>query len=186
MGMSFIEPVSVSLRLPQKSYVYPDTFAIYWQFDKRYSDDEKENVVIQIKLRSVFGDGLSETFDADDSLVLIPYEADYIYEESLIIEPRVTKSIITARDYPPGHERLLRIISKNDKIEALIGLVRANPRLTNLLMLAESYEQEKCFVNAFYIYKRMLHLYPNEGVTQWKQFYNRHSTEFKLLNDIRR
>ncbi len=187
MGMSFIEPISVSVRLPQISNVYPDTFAIYWQFDKRYSDDQKEDLLVKIMVNSSFGDRLFETYDAEDSIVLIPYDnPDYAFERGFLITPQVTKTNVTSRGVAGGRDCMLRIISKNDKMEALIALVRTSPRLSNLLMLADAYEEEKCFVNAFYIYKRILSMYQQEGLTYWDQFYKRHYVEFTFINNVNR
>jgi hypothetical protein len=184
MGMSFIDPVSVSARLPRVSNVYPDTFAIYWQFDKRYSVEQKENIHVAITVGSIYGDGLFEVFNADDSLVFIPFNPEYIYESALFIKPRATKEVVTTQNNTPdGH--VLKLISKNDKLEALIALVRTSSRFTNLVMLAGAYEEEGCFANAYYIYKRMLMLYPQDGATHWEQFYERHRAEFTLFKHSR-
>jgi hypothetical protein len=138
-------------------------------------------------VNSSFGDRLFETYDAEDSLVLIPFSnPDYAFESGLMITPHAGKSTVNSRNYGPGKEHILKIISKNDKMEALLALVRTNPRLTNLLMLADAYEEQKCFANAFYIYKRTLELYPDEGKVHWYQFYQRHRVDFEFLNNVHR
>jgi hypothetical protein len=186
VSMCFIDPVSVSVRLPQSSNVYPDTFAIYWQFDKPYPDDIKKDILVKIELSSMYGDVHAQIYDANDSLLAIPYNNEYNYEGSLIIRPRITKTIVTARDYPPGKECVLKIIPKNDKIETFTALAKTNPSISNLLLLAEAYEEERCFVNAFYIYNRILSEDLATGKTYWLQFYGRHFEEFNFKNNVHR
>jgi hypothetical protein len=183
VSMSFIEPVSVSVKLPKLSNIYPDTFAIYWQFDKRYPDDIKKDILVKIEVGSIYGNDRPDTYDAPDSILAIPYNTEYSYESSLVIRSRVTKTIVTARDYPPGKEFVLKVIAKKDKIEAL---ATTNPTISSLLLLAEAYEEEECFVNAFYIYNRILSKDLAAGKTYWNEFYGRHFEEFNFTNNIQR
>jgi hypothetical protein len=180
-GLSFIGTFPVSIKLPIHSNVYPDTFAIYWQLEGPYRHAQ---VPVKFVLKSLYGGapyGEEETYD---SMFTIPFFPEYKDEEAFLIEGTADiKAKPVTRFYL---ERTLKIIPKKEEVEALIALNATAPNIFNLRLLADAYEKEGCFANAYYIYKRMMIINEREGGTLWQKFYNRNYSQFNPNTGVER
>lgn len=167
--------------MPLQSNVYPDTFAIYWQLETPY---RHENVPAKFVLQSIFGGepyGEEETYD---SIFTIPFFPEYKHEQGFVIQGTVKLAGTPSGRF--NQERFLKITSKKENIEALIALIATRPNTFNLRLLAEAYEEERCFANAYYIYKRIMIIDENEGKILWQKFYDRNYSEFKSTPGVDR
>jgi hypothetical protein len=64
-------------------------------------------------------------------------------------------------------------------MEALIDFVATNRSAENMKLLANAYEKEKCFVNVYYVYYRMISVDPVKAKKYLHKFYSRN---FDLMN----
>jgi hypothetical protein len=174
-----------SLKLPSTSNVYPDTFAIYWTDGN--SVLKGKNISIKISCNSIYGDLSNEVKQTNDSIVSLLFAPEFHYENALAIEWSFLKSSQVIYEQQRSKLKVLKVLQKNEKIEALKSLVDTKPRIENLRMLAEIYEEEKCYVNAFYIYYKILLQDRNLGTTDFLNFYNRNSQLFdNKFNNVMR
>jgi hypothetical protein len=163
-----------SIKLPHSSNIYPDTFALYWE---RRIESEKTDNTAKFSFMTSFEDEISVTGPGADSIVIIPFDynyADYtlykiygtFFKNGLEVDNRNTWIPVS----------LTKIVS--DKIEALNSLVQTNGNLENLKLLADAYEEKQCYVNAIYIYYRMMLVNPVSGERYFREFYQRNFKSF--------
>jgi len=164
------------MKLPEVSNVYPDSFAIYWRTDKVKGLGEK--YAVKVKYTSQHADMLFEAEKTMDSILTVPFINDYTYEGSMLIYGVFFKNDVKILDRL-SRPKIFKILSKNEKIEALKSLVDANPSIENLKLLADAFEEDKCFANAIQIYHRALLKDPSQGQVYFWSFYERN---YEILN----
>ena len=165
--------IGQSIELPSQSNVYPEAFAVYWKRSQLLKSDDK--ILMRIRVFSAYDDTFLETEASEDTLVTIPFMEEFMSERILHVH-----GDYTPRDNHFGgwNQKLLRIIPKSPKIEAMIDLAETNFSTNNLIHLAEAFEEERCYVNAFYIYKRMLSSDPETGKLHFDRFCERYRLLF--------
>jgi hypothetical protein len=174
--------------LPQTSNVYPDTFAIYWQFPDLPEKLKPDEIFITY-IETIYGDRIQIKIKSFDTLAVSPFYSDWESEQALQTRGAYGKKdegdgYKPARIYEDrriGHRTtcLLRVTTTTPKIEALIELKQTRPNVTNLLLLANAYEEAECYVNALYIYKRIVLLNTEQGRKEWIAFYERTYKKFR-------
>lgn len=169
-----------SIVLPDFSNVYPDTFAIYWQ------RPEKTNVVkgdyaIQVKCTSLYDDLVFETEQSEDSIISVPFIPEHADEQAMLVCPSFFKNDERIIDRL-SRSIELRVLPQSDKIEALKSLVNTNASIENLKLLADAFEEDKCFANAFHVYRRMILADAIHGRKHLLDFYKRN---YKILTPVR-
>jgi hypothetical protein len=174
--------------LPKLSSVYPDTFAIYWVFPNPPIKIKEDETFITC-INSAYGDDVSKvTIDSFDTLTVTPFYSEWTGEQSLLVHGRYGKKDDENGYKPKGSSYVLRpdltyatikVIETTSKIAALLDLKQTKANVTNMLLLADAYEEEECFVNALYIYKRILLLDTKEGRQEWEAFCNRNYDKFR-------
>ena len=174
--------------LPQISNIYPDTFAIYWEFPNppvKLKPDETYITIINVMLG---GDVTRVTIGSFDTLIVTPFYSDWFGEKALYVKGRYGRIDNEALYREGGYTGKrpedftscrLDVMQTTPKIEALLELKQTTANTTNLLILADAYEEEDCYANAMYIYKRILLLNTDEGRREWAAFCKRNSDKFR-------
>jgi hypothetical protein len=169
-----------SIKLPDQSNIYPDTFAIYWRTDKARMPGD--SYAFQLSIASSYGGLEFKTEKSVDSIVSVPFSEDHVYEAGLLMNGIFFRNGEKISDRLRYAEKMLRVLSKSDKIEVCKLMVETNANIQNLKLLADAFEEEQCFVNALHIYTRMISKEPAEGRKYFLQFYIRN---YKILNPVR-
>jgi hypothetical protein len=165
-----------TIKLPVHSNIYADTIALYWGTNIHLPKKKISDYAAYFKFETIFEDVLFTT-NTTDSLIIIPFDQNYADEQAFhvicIFHQKGSKTITEKQ------ELVLKSLSRNDEIEALRSLVSTNTSLQNLQLLADAYELEACYVNAYQIYWRMLSIDSIRGKENFEKFYQRN---FKVLN----
>jgi hypothetical protein len=169
-----------TIKLPGvRSNIYADTFGLYWGHDICYRKSDQGNLsnyTVYVKFQTIFEDTLF-TITTTDTLAIFPFDQDYANERAFqIICVFKLKDSKKAKEYK---DVVVKLLPRNDKIEALRSLVSTNTSLQNLELLADAYESEACYANAYYIYWQMLSIDSKLGKEKFNKFYQRN---FKVLN----
>jgi hypothetical protein len=143
----FAPAVAQHVAFPNPSNVYPDTIAIYWQHESQKTKEQQS--VVKLTVRSPFEDLLYEE-QVTDSLVMLVVDTK-VNEPGFVIE----LAYVGKNNLPRSERASLVLIDKKPEIAALIDLVHTNASVENLMLLADAYEKEKCFVNALWIYSQI-------------------------------
>jgi hypothetical protein len=80
----------------------------------------------------------------------------------------------------------LKYKNKLPEINALIALAKTDANMVNLLLLAGAYEKEQCFLNAYWIYSKMISLDEKTGRNHFQDFYKRNHKHFHIANRVQR
>jgi hypothetical protein len=177
------------LKSPATSNIYPDTFAVYWRVD--LPQQNKENIYsVGFELRTMFDDLISVTEPTTDSIVTFLFDQEYNYCNAFILNRSLFAnnqpiSIITDERIDRPTTMVLKMVSRNDKIEVLKSLVETRGSLQNLRLLADAYEDQQCFVNACYIYYRMMYVDLELGEKYFNDYYLRNFNTFNGPRSVR-
>jgi hypothetical protein len=169
------------VKLPLKSNLYPDTFAIYWSDNqvKKEGVRLKGRLTVSINCVTIFDDPVFLIDPSPDTLIAVLI-TDYRTSEKFLITPRFgSNNLEIGRMRFFVDEYMLNLISKTPKIDALRDLVATKPTINNFLLLAEAFEDRQCYVNAYYIYYRIMLDDAQTGEKYFHQFYQRN---FDVLN----
>ena len=171
------------VKLPDKSFIYPDTFAVYWKPDKY----EKEAGVTSIKLKygTMFDDVIDDTDFMEDSIIGFMFGADYEWARTHAIQWDTGVRPKWHNYYNPRNTKQLTILSRDDEIEALRALVENAFRWQNLKLLADAYERRECFVNAYYVYAQLLYVDEEKGRRLFLDFLSRNKLRFGAKVPVR-
>jgi hypothetical protein len=147
--------------------------AIYWRNDRvgnsPLRDLERE---VKFSIRTLFDYEIMSSEMLSDSLVVFPFDDSYPLHKSFLLE-------YWFNDSHPIQSCILNVVSRNAKIEALKSLVETNGSVENLKLLADAYEADQCFVNANYIYFRMIWVNQEKAQKYFNEFYQ---GNFEILN----
>lgn len=166
------DEISRVVHLPNfRSNVYPDTFAIFWVPYKAFRSDSATQSI-----------SFSITDEFDNELLVSPFIADTLapltFETKFAEEARLL--IITWRNAVgerlvdnPGwkiHPKQIAILNREPEVEDLRISLFKSYTFENLRVLAEAFENRRCYVNAYYIYRQMLQLNRKAGMKAFQQF----------------
>jgi hypothetical protein len=121
----------------------------------------------------------------EDSLVGFMFGNEYAWAGTHVIQWKIPVRIRNPYNRNNNTKRL-RILSKDDEIEALRGLVRGAFRWQSLKLLADAYENRECFVNAYYVYIQLLDVDPKRGKEFFRDFLSRNYLKFAALQSVER
>jgi hypothetical protein len=172
-----------SVQLPMRSYVYPDSFAIYWT--GRHIHASVDAYDVQLTFLNMYGDKLVEYEPSADSILLISFDPEYTTERSLLFERTFHKN---GKPIHESNDRasVLEIIKNDPKIDALRALVKTSGSIENLQLLASAFEEEGCYANAFYVYNRMIFTDYKRGTMLFRGFYKRYAAVWESSKPFHR
>jgi hypothetical protein len=168
---------SQPVKLPYRSNLYPDSLGAYWRMDRTAKEGD---VFAAFEFKSMFGDIIFVTEPTTDSLIAMPFPQEHSREGAFIIEYKFLKNEKLISDRT-SREIILNMIPRNDKIDAMKLLVDTRGSVENLKLLADAYEEQKCFANAIYVYYRMIWVYPDKGQKHFEEFYFRNFDTFNYV-----
>jgi hypothetical protein len=161
-----------TIKLPHDSKIYADTFAICWGKDFKLGNNDISKYDMRIEFETIFGDSFFTT-ETSDTLVSFPfiddYKDEYAFHLHCIFLLRDSRKISGTGD------ALLKLLPPTDKIETLKLLASVNASIQNLQLLADAYEEEACYVNAYHIYSRMISIDVVKGKDSFHKFYQRNN-----------
>lgn len=172
--------------LPLSSNLYPDTFAIYWSDNKiKNSVALKGELTLSIIFKTIFDDEVFRIDPIRDTLFALLLPEEFRTGEKFLIDPYFGDNHLVVQRVVRNFKEdyMLTLISRNQKISALRDLVATKPSINNFLLLAEAFEELECYVNAYYIYYRIMLDDPLAGEKYFHQFFNRNFKELDPSED---
>lgn len=156
--------------LPTTSLMYPDSFAIYWT--TRNIPRSYDTYSLRVKCMSLFEDDFGTFAPTTDTIVLLPFTDEMEKDDVYLLDLKFLKNgkQIRSGDNP----RIVKRAPKSERIESMKATVRLAPTLENLQLLANAFEEEKCYLNAVHVYERMIYSYRYAGRLAFKAFISRH------------
>jgi hypothetical protein len=159
------------LALPSISYIYSDTFTVYVTGKKIKS--KNSDCRFNLKLASIFGDELDFFRNVSDSMLHLPFYTVYGDEGKIITE--VTH---LCNDQPSTEASVINALPQIPRIEALLELTSSHSEMIYLERLAKAYEEEKCFVNLYWVITKMKKLDAAAANLYFIEFRKRHNEIF--------
>ncbi len=164
------------VKLPRTSWIYPDTFAVYWKLPRTSQHTGKAS--IKFRYSTIFSEYPFEFEYTRDSIVTMILDNNYRFEPGMILERTMVAGGKTIYDISEAM-KILKIIQKDSEIETIRSLSDVSYSFENLKMLADVYEKKECFANAYFVYTKLMALDVDRGRNEFYAFFRRNS---KKLN----
>ena len=163
-----------SLKLPVQSSIYADTIMLYWGKNIHFRT-KASDYAVYFKFETIFGDTVFTT-NTTDSLTIIPFNESVANKRAFYITALF--HLHGSKEIALSQQMIVKLLSRNDKIEALLELVTTRTSMQNLQLLADAYEAEACYSNAYYVYWKMFSLDAVKAKENFGKYYRRNFKDF--------